>query len=206
MDGFQAALSLVAETLQALASPGVYGVAAWFLAGVFAWSGVAKLRRPSLAAIAMVDFGVVRKARKGLGVALGAAEVALALALALKVLPTFFLCVAAVLLWFFVLLIGRSLAAGERFACFCFGDDDSRLSRWTLLRTGALAVLASTLAGVLAFSPASPVVYPGASAATEVLQAISALALLGIVALGSRIPKLVSWNSDPYVIRQEVNE
>jgi len=51
-----------------------YGVAIWILAIIFAWSGIAKLWQPTLAARALVDFGVLRRVRPHLGSALGVAE------------------------------------------------------------------------------------------------------------------------------------
>lgn len=189
MSGFESAFSLLGGILRLLTEPPNYGISVWVLAVVFAWSGAVKLRQPALAAMAMVDFGVLRRVRPRLGAALGAAETLLAVSLAL--LPTFTLPVAAGLLWLFVALIARSLLSGEEFACFCFGDADSELSRLTLLRTGALALLAS----VLAFAPAGA--HPGFGP-TDMLQAVSAVALVGTLALAARIPRLLRWNRDPY--------
>jgi hypothetical protein len=109
--------------------------------------------------------------------------------------------VTAGLLWSFVLLIGRALISGEDFACFCFGDGDSRLSRLTLVRTAALALLAS----ILAVAPPTGG-YAGFSD-TYLLQAVSAAAIVGAVVLGGQISRLLRWNKDPYRIgTMEVNE
>ena len=98
----------------------------------------------------------------------------------------------------FVLLIAKSLLSGKDFACFCFGDADSRLSRLTLVRTGALALLASVLA-------IAPLPYASFDQ-TYLLQAISAAAFVGTIALGSQIAKLLRWNRDPYGLgNTEVN-
>jgi hypothetical protein len=70
----------------------------------------------------------------------------LALSLVTGTLPVVFLPLTVGLLWFFVLLIAKSLFSGEDFSCFCLGDADTRLSRLTLVRTAALALLASALA------------------------------------------------------------
>ena len=193
MSGFESALALFTELLRLITAPTGYGIAVWILAIIFVWSGVAKLRRPTLAAMAMMDFGVLRRVRPRLGSALGAAELLLALSLIAGVLPALVLPVTAGLLWFFVLLIARGLLSGEDFACFCFGDSASRLSRLTLVRTVALALLAS----VLAISPPVRGVYASFSQ-TYLLQAISAAAFIGTIVLGSHIPKLLRWNSDPY--------
>ncbi len=145
MSGFESALALFAGFLHLVTAPAGYGIAVWVLAIIFVWSGVAKLRRPTLAAMAITDFGVLRRVRPRLGSALGGTEVLLALFLVTGTLPMLFLPVTAGLLWLFVLLIARSLWSGKDFACFCFGEADSKLSRWTLVRTAALAVLASLL-------------------------------------------------------------
>jgi hypothetical protein len=200
MNGFESALALFTELLRLVTAPTGYGIAVWILAIVFVWSGVAKLRRPTLAAMAMMDFGVVRRVRPRLGSALGAAELLLALSLIAGVIPALVLPVTAGLLWFFVLLISRGLLSGEDFACFCFGDSASRLSRLTLVRTAALALLAS----VLAVAPLPT--YAGLSE-TYVLQAISAAAFIGAIVLVSQVPKLLRWNRDPYGITDtEVNQ
>ena len=190
MNGFASALSLVADVLHLVTAPAVYGIAIWILAIIFVWSGLAKLRRPTLAAMAMHDFGVLRRIRPRLGGALGAAELLLALSLITGTLPAISLPVTAGLLWFFVLLIAKSLFSGEDFSCFCFGDADTRLSRWTLVRTAALALLASVL--VLA-----PIPYAGLGQ-RYLLQALSAAAFVGAIALGGQISKLLRWNRDPY--------
>jgi hypothetical protein len=193
VNGFESALSLAVDALH-LATAG-YGIAVWVLAIVFAWSGIAKLRRPILAAMAMVDFGVLRRVRPHLGVVLGAAELSLALLLAAGALRVLFLPVAAALLWLFVLLIARSLHSGKRFACFCFGEADSELSRLTLVRTAALAMLATVVA--IGSPPAGALSGSGSAFA---LQGVSAAAIVGAIALVGQVPKLLRWNKDPYLV------
>jgi len=202
VNGFESALSLLAGALHLVSAPTGYGIGVWILGIIFIWSGVAKLRRPTLAAMAITDFGILRRVRPRLGGALGAAEVLLALFLISGTLPVLFVPITAGLLWFFVLLIARSLRSGQNFPCFCFGEADSRLSRLTLVRTAALAVLAS----VLAVAAPSVGTYAGFGE-TYVLQAVSAAALVGAILLGSQISKLLRWNKDPYSLSNaEVNE
>ena len=205
MNGLESAFSLFAGGLHLITAPAGYGIAIWILVIVFMWSGVAKLRQPALAAMAMMDFGVLRRVRPWLGSALGAAEVLVALSLVTGTLPALFLPITAGLLWFFVLLIAKGLLSGEDFACFCFGDADSRLSRLTLVRTATLALLASLLAvAPLAVAPLPN--YAGLSE-TYVLQATSAAAIVGGIVLVAQIPNLLRWNKDPYRIgNTEVNE
>ena len=201
MNGFESALSLFAKVLYLVTAPTGYGIAVWVLAIVFVWSGIAKVRQPTLAAMAMMDFGVLRRTRPRLGSALGASEVLLSLLLVTGTLPAVFLPVTAGLLWFFALLIARSLIAGKDFACFCFGDGASRLSPMTLVRTASLALLASVLA------VAAPMGTYASLGEAYLLQAISAGALVGAIVLGSQVPRLLRWNKHPYRIgNTEVNE
>ena len=198
MNGFESAIALLAKVFDLVTAPAGYGIAIWVLAIIFVWSGLAKLRRPAQAAMAMKDFGILRGVRPRLGGSLGAVELLLALSLITGTLLVVILPVTAGLLWFFVLLIARSLWSGKDFSCFCFGDADSRLSRLTLVRTTALALLASAL-----------VVAPLRYASFDriyLLQAISAAALVGAIVLASQIPKLMRWNKDPYGLgNTEVN-
>jgi hypothetical protein len=198
VNGFGAAIALLAGVFDLVTGPAGYGIAIWVLAIIFVWSGLAKLRRPAMAAMAMNDYGILRGVRPNLGRALGAMELLLALSLITGTLLVVILPVTAGLLWFFVLLIARSLWWGKDFSCFCFGDADSRLSRLTLVRTTALALLASALV-VVPLRPANfDQIY--------LLQAISAAALVGAIVLASRIPKLLRWNKDPYGLgNTEVN-
>jgi len=202
MNGFESAFSLFAKVPHLVTGPTGYGIAIWVLAIVFMWSGGTKLRQPTLAAMAMVDFGVLHQVRPRLGSALGAAELLLALLLVTGTLPVLFLPITAGLLWFFVLLIAKSLWSGKDFACYCFGETDSKLSGLTFVRTATLALLAS----MLTVAPLQIGTY-AAFSGTYALQAISAAALIGVIALGSQIPKLLRWNKDPYRIgNTEVNQ
>ena len=74
-------------------------------------------------------------------------------------------------------------------------------SRLTLVRTAALALLAS----ILAVAPPTGG-YAGFSD-TYLLQAVSAAAIVGAVVLGGQISRSLRWNKDPYRIgTMEVNE
>src|SRR5688572_9438782 len=128
--GFETLLSLIGEAAEAVTSDPLSGALTWLLAGVFAIAGTTKLRRPAVAAMAMLDFRIVRRPRPVLGAALGALELTLAVALVLGVAPAPTLAAAALLLAVFAALIARALRAGDTFACFCLGDDDSEISRW----------------------------------------------------------------------------
>jgi hypothetical protein len=173
-----------------LDNSGFFEVGVFFLAGVFGWSGVTKLRRPMLAAMAMVDFGVVKRVQRWYGSLLGVSEVVLAAVLlaaagshhaGLQIA----LWAAAFLLGFFTLIVGRSLVRGENFPCACFGENDTELSRATLVRTGTLTG-AAVILGL-----ASPLQHTTHSTATLGLAAVTAIAALGILALAEQSRFLV---------------
>lgn len=199
MSGFAPLLALAGSGVNALRSPAAIGVAAWLLAGVFTWSGLAKVRRPSLAAMAIVDFGLVRWVQPALGGLLGAAELLLALALALGLWRGFVLGAASALLWLFALLILRSLRQGAHFSCFCFGEADGALSRWTLIRTMSLALLATTATLIASKGPATTL-----QASFDTAQPIAALALLGTFALLHDVPRLLRWNRNHVVVQPTI--
>ena len=185
MHGFSTSSTLLINALSVLGEPVYHGVGVLLLAGIFGLSGGAKLRRPALAAMAMVDFGIVRKVRPPLGAALGAAEGLLAGVLVVGAFAQAFLLAATILLSFFVVLIARQLLSGRTFPCFCLGDADALLSRWTLARTAALAVLAMLLT-VLA-----PITNEARELPAGALQAVTAAAIIGTVLLGGQITRLV---------------
>ncbi|MCA9943289.1 MAG: hypothetical protein H6656_22075 [Ardenticatenaceae bacterium] len=192
MNGFDALFSLANNFYSFLTGATGYGIALWFLTTIFAWSGLVKLRRPTSTAMAIVDFGVVRRVHPALGWFLGAVELILAILLALRLLPQLTLLLTAMLLWLFTIVIARSLWQGETFACFCFGDADSELSRWTLLRTGTLALLTT----LITFAPV-----PGISSLgfqSSLLQAIIAWSLLGTIVLISNVLRLARWSTNPF--------
>lgn len=188
MGGFEAAGGLLRDAYAAVTSADGAGAAASLLAWVFLLSGTVKLRRPALAALAMVDFGVARKTVPALGLALGAVEVMLGAALLLRVFPGAALVVAGVLLTAFAAVIARAVARGDSFPCFCFGDAEGSISWWTFARTAALAALAVVL---VAGAPAEL----GAGGTARSLQEVVALSVLGSALLAARIPRLVRWNA-----------
>ena len=189
--GLETLLSLIGDGAEEITRDPLAGALTWLLAGVFAIAGTTKLRRPAVAAMAMLDFGVIRRPRPALGAALGAAELTLAIVLVLGVAPAPTLATAALLLAVFATLIARALRAGDTFACFCLGDDDSEISRWTLARTATLAALAGALA---ATAPATATVLEG----VHVLEAVAGASLLGTALLVARAPRLLRW--DPAVM------
>lgn len=158
-------------------------VALWFLSAVFLLSGTAKLRRPDLAAVAMVEFGVLQEVRPKAGAAVGLADVGIAGLLAFGP-ATVALGLASTLLWFFVVLIAHQLYLGRAFACFCFGEAEDKLSRLTLARTLALAIVATlyALSSPAGLARVTPETY---------LAAISGTAMLGIALLLGAVPSLM---------------
>jgi len=175
----------------ALAGEGnVYRVGLWLLAGVFIWSGLAKVSKPAVAALALADFRLIREARRRSGRAAGIAEVALALLLAGGALLGYPfsrgpLAAACLLLGFFCFLITRSLLAGERFPCACFGDAHSSLSALTLARTVCLALLAVAL---MASVPTSS---HGLAPDEAALQLVVAAGVLAILVHAAHVVRLI---------------
>lgn len=187
-------LSATLRALEELLGPyghALVGVAVWTLGLLFAWSGSAKLRSPGRAAIAIVEFGVARSARRELGFLLGLGELLLGVALVFLPGLTVWATVGAFLLWVFVALIARSLAGGSRFDCFCFGEVDAPISAVTLVRTTALAVSATVVAVSAARSGVGHAVWDDSG----LLQATGAVTLIGSVMLISKIRQLVTLDA-----------
>lgn len=157
------------------------------LALVFALSSIPKIRRPDLAALALVQFGITPRVRPTLGLLLGTGEGCLSVTLIASLFDNALLPVAGaaatVLCWVFVALIAVHLAAGRKFTCYCFGDTEDVLSVTMLARTTALAVLASTL--LLGLSPTTP-----SDIDALVLAAVSAASVVGSYVLASAVPRL----------------
>lgn len=160
---------------------------------IFLWSGAAKLRRPNLTALTLVDFGVVKGRHPAAAIGFSAGEVALGVWLLSGYAPLPAVSLATALLASFVFLIGRSLAAGAQFACFCFGQSGSTLSVRTLWRTLTLA-LAS---GFVTYSVVATSWGGRRLDVQAILLAISLILVGRLLAWG---PKLLSWNSDPYAV------
>lgn len=190
MGGFAEITEQIGQAVRFLAEGPGSGVATVFLSLVFGWSGATKLRRPSSAAMAMVGFGLTRRVRPRLGLVLGAVEAAVALALVFGgPLSPFALVISAAMLCTFTVLVARSLIAGDRFPCSCFGGAEHALSVWTLLRTGSLSILASVPA--IAWATGNVQHGTGRSPALEIS---AAAALLGTVVLLANVRKLFEWN------------
>lgn len=188
MGGFEAAGGLFAELYEQVTGPGL-GIVTSLLAWVFVVSGIAKLRRPALTAMAIVDFGVTRRVVPALGAALGAVELVLAAALFLRIVPLATLTLTAGLLSAFVFVIGRALLQEKSFPCYCFGDSEGELSPWTLVRAAALAALAL----VALVGGSGPL---DTALRTRALQEVTAASILGAALMAARIPRLVRLNSD----------
>ncbi len=186
MGGLDPILDLAASAVAALRSSHGHDVVSLFLAGVLAWSGVAKLHRPLPAALAIADFGLVKRPRRLQGVALGLFELGLAVAVAADPTSELVLAMLSLTLLAFTALIARALSRSESFACFCFGGDDE-LSRATLARNlGLLALVALLWSSPTASGPPP--------AAAPLLSALIAVAALMATALLARLPRLLRWN------------
>lgn len=171
----------------AATAPLVEAMLRWILVVVFSVSGIAKLRRPTLAAVAIVDFGVASKVRPWAGSALGAAEFLLALLLAVRLGTPVVEATAFLLLALFTALMWRSVKRNDSFPCFCFGDSSEVVTYRTFFRTSALAAIGATVAG---FAGGGPVSY-----AHELYAAVGGVAVAATTSLISRVPSLIRWNA-----------
>lgn len=178
-------LDAVARSSLGMLEPVLFGVSdlgGWLVAGVLVWSGVAKLRRPHLAALALIDFGATRRFDVRFGIALAGLELMLAFGLALPAIHELAIAASTVLFWVFSTAIYLNLRLGRRFACFCFGESDGQLSTKALARTTVLALLAT----FLLLGPA-----PRASSLMDLaLQIVAAVAVLLCIRLGAAVPSL----------------
>lgn len=166
-------------------APGV-GAGRWAFAVMFLFSGSMKLKRPLLAAFAIVDFGLTKRARPVHGLTLGLIEVGLAIWLASGLGVTIGLMAAAALLLSFTVLIAWALRRGGGFPCFCFGESDSSVSPKTLWRTGALTLCAFALV-----PPSSSFALTASASAPEF---VVGTGLVGVLVLVSRVPALFGWD------------
>jgi hypothetical protein len=119
------------------------------LATLFVVGGVYKLRRPLDAAIAAVNFGILKRPWKPAGYAFGIAELCLGVLLLSPSLP---LAAAALglstgLSVGFAFVTGRALAAGGKFSCHCLPGSDGELSSRSLWR--AIAMIVASVASAL---------------------------------------------------------
>lgn len=172
-------------------------VGVWILALVFLASGVAKIRNPESAAVAMVSFGVLPRVRPTAGFLLGVLEIGLALLLVLGLARTATLVASAVLLGVFFVLVARALAAGEQFPCACFGSSSASLTFVTALRALGLSAVAGSAAAL------GPSEVGLANVASDNLAGlIAATAVIAVLTLGEHIRNLIVWNAVPYPVRR----
>lgn len=135
----------LSPALPALSTVGVY-----LLVCVLLWSGVSKLARPHVTALALVEFGVIPHFDPRAAKVLGVIELALAASLALPAAAVLSLAFSCVVFGTFAGAIAVNLHAGKDFVCGCFGDEAERLSRGSLVRAVALTSFALVL---LVFAP-----------------------------------------------------
>jgi hypothetical protein len=123
------------------------GVLVVLLGFTFVWSGIAKAQSPWTVALAVVDFGVIKRPSLRLAWTVALGEIVLAAMLLIApAMSSSFAALAAgsavFALLVFSFLIVRALRSGRSFACACFGSGDDRLSGSTLARACALGLLA----------------------------------------------------------------
>lgn len=185
----------ISGAVDALGSQPGFGCVAIFLSLVFVLSSVPKMRKPQLAAMALTDFGVTTTSKTWLGFASGALELVIAMGLIVaayaesasaRFIPV---ALAAVMLWMFVALLARALLRSESFACFCFGGGEATISKAGLIRTLALALVATALSVASTGSASSPTVQ------IAVLQLLVASSILGSIVIVTRLPTIMEVTS-----------
>lgn len=178
MTGIQVLLGWSAQGLRVLQNSHTQFTLITVIGIVFIWSGVAKLRQPMLAAMAIMDFGLLSRVNRSIGSLAGIFELGLGVILVSGRLPLTTTIMAMTMFGAFSLLIARSLRRGKNFACYCFGDSDAKLSRLTLFRSVALMLVSATIVWSLLVNPLDS----SARTMTQtVLHDMAALSLVGIV-------------------------
>ncbi len=157
-------------------------------AAMFGFAGVEKLRRPKLAALALVDFRLTARPRISLGRAAGSVEVAAAALLAVPQTARFGASVAALLLLAFAGLLARAARNGESFACFCFGDTSGDVSWLFAARAAVLGAAAAILAWWLLTQS------PSVSGREFLEAAVAGTAGFTSALLASKLPSLRRYN------------
>lgn len=187
MHGFQLVAAFVSQAVDWLNRAHAPEAAMLLVAGAFVLGGWAKTRRPLLAALAVVEFGVLKRASPAAGLMVGLAEIALGIALVLPDSRFVAQSAAVVLLWTFAALLVRQLILHRDAPCFCFGQADEPLTWWTVARTGGLAVAITyaTFAGLVTASG-------NASWSVFALSVVSAVALLASYGLLAHLPRLAT--------------
>lgn len=148
------------------------------LAIVLLWAGLAKLRRPAAFTAGLAQFGVAPRLRVPLGGSIIAAEIGLAILLALGITTRLAGALAAALLVAFALaLVVAGRRGSGRVTCRCFGGSRPADGRILAARSLLLAALAAAVA--LAPSWPDPTLAGGLVAAVAILTvAVAGLAVL----------------------------
>lgn len=151
---------------------GIAYLAAVLLAAVFATAGVAKLRAPRRTTATFAALGLPAPAGLARAVPLGE----LALAVLLLAAPAVGGALALAALAGFTTLLVRSLQAGLRVDCGCFGSaGDEPMSFVEVTRNGLLAVLAA--GALFASGPSTPALADIILVSTAALVGLLVLAL-----------------------------
>jgi hypothetical protein len=189
MHGLELLTSTAANGARLLADPELHSVAVWSLAGTLLWSGSSKLRRPWLAATALLQFGLVKTVSRRSGQALGFVELSLAAILLAGLTPLFGLATATALFVAFAVLIAKQLRAGDTRPCYCFGSD-APLTVTALARAVVLA------AAAFALGAAAPVWGTPPALDSIGWDAAGAAAIIGLIVLLAAIPTVLRLTSE----------
>ena len=175
MDGFRHLFAALTDLRHLVTSEPVPFAARLALAGLLATGGLYKLRHPLIAAIAMVNFRIIRQPRKSAAYPVGTVEI-LTAGMLLVPWPSVVLAgcsLAGCLCFGFAFLIGRAIRVRDRFPCHCLSGADDEVSVVTLLRAAAM-VAAAVVGAAGPFErgvavPAAEVSVPGIGLAAVML-------------------------------------
>lgn len=158
----------------------------WFFAVLFIFSGALKLRQLKRFQYQIEAFNVVPYKFAMIG-AIAVPSVELLLGVWLAISPNIVSALISVgLLSVFTVFIILALLSNRRSACFCFGESDGQISKFTLIRNGLLLVLAAGSALLPNTSPRSVFVMPCAVllAGSAVMVFIAFFQLQSLIAKG----------------------
>lgn len=153
--------------------------ARYLLAAVFILAGSFKLQHPQVAADSIVAFGVGTQANPRNGLALGAAEVIIALLLVADQTAAFGALAVVIATLLYLTLIVLALYRGRRFPCACFSSAADDIDSGTALRAGILVVVA-LMAAYGSLRGAVPIRW-----SDRPLYVVVAVALIALVALAN---------------------
>ena len=174
--------------------------ATWLLVIVLLIAGLYKIRHPSIVAFNLVECGVLRTARRPLGLGLGIVELMVAIGLSgllgsylagLAAMAVTALCIA------YTVLVAAALRSGRVLHCGCFSSQGAPIDSWTLARNlvlvwASLSAVEGQLGEVVSISTSAQ----GIVVATCLIGVASSLRMALTATRGwSRISNRLDWET-----------